>query len=602
MITQALSVLLAVSLVLPLVGSLPAMEPLTPHDNTLLPDREMPSAEPPAVLLDPGSGPTSTGTWGPALAVAAGQFHSCAVTRTGRVKCWGSGDWGQLGNGVGVSSPVPVDVVGLTGRALAVTPGWMHTCALLEDGRVMCWGAGNFGQLGDGTGRTRFTPVEVVGLPDRVIAISGRLQFNCALTQGGAVFCWGRNHYGQLGDGTSTDRIRPVQVIGLPAGVTAIATGQLHACALTEGGAVWCWGGSNSGQAGAFKWSVMPPAIVNGLGSGVAAISTGENHNCTLMQSGGVKCWGYNGSGQLGDGTRRSSANPVDVSGVTVGVARLAAGGWHTCVIMDAAHGGAVRCWAWRSDVPVDIPGLANRAVAISGGEYHYCAVMGSPQSGALKCWGQNMTGQLGNGTFTQWDEPVDVVGFWGPHSAAGRVVTDAGWPLEGVTITSDAGHSATTGADGAYVLAGLMPGTYDLFATHRCCVFAPGSQSVAVPPDGTEQDFTATLVPPPTPTPLPPGAVSGRVYHDLDGNGVREAVEPGLAGVQVCAAALGHRPSRCAMTDVDGGYTIAVEPGSYLVAPSDAPAGLQATTPGFHLPITVAPGQVVQDADFGYR
>jgi alpha-tubulin suppressor-like RCC1 family protein len=145
----------------------------------------------------------------------------------------------------------PIDVPGLAGAVSAVAAGGRHTCALLTTGAVSCWGYNEYGQLGDGTTSDSPTPVAVAGLGSGVRAITTGGNFSCALKTDGGVSCWGLNAAGQLGDGTYADsRSSPVEVVGLPSGVTAIAAGFYHICAITKDGGVTCWGGNDSGQLG----------------------------------------------------------------------------------------------------------------------------------------------------------------------------------------------------------------------------------------------------------------------------------------------------------------------------------------------------------------
>jgi alpha-tubulin suppressor-like RCC1 family protein len=194
-----------------------------------------------------------------------------------------------------------VAVSGLSSGVVAIAAGGAHTCAILTGGGLKCWGDNSFGQLGDGTKTNRLTPVAVSGLSSGVIAVSGGNVQTCALASGGAVKCWGLNNTGQLGDGTTTDHITPAPVSGLTSGVTAITARQGYACALTAAGGVKCWGTNEYGQLGnGTTINQLMPLSVSGLNSGVAAISSGSSHACALTIGGAVKCWGSNRNGQLG--------------------------------------------------------------------------------------------------------------------------------------------------------------------------------------------------------------------------------------------------------------------------------------------------------------
>ena len=149
------------------------------------------------------------------LAVSAGIHHSCAITSGGGARCWGQNNFGQLGNNSYASSSTPVAVSGLGSGVVQVVAGNYHSCALTSAGAVWCWGYNFDGNLGDGTTDTQPTPVAVSGLGGDVVAIAADGDHTCAVTSGGALFCWGANDNGQLGDGTTTDRSTITPVTGL---------------------------------------------------------------------------------------------------------------------------------------------------------------------------------------------------------------------------------------------------------------------------------------------------------------------------------------------------------------------------------------------------
>jgi alpha-tubulin suppressor-like RCC1 family protein len=350
------------------------------------------------------------------LPISAGGGHTCAVTSTGSVKCWGLNTSGQLGNGTTNNSATPTQVSNLPSGILAVAAGGQHTCAITPSGGVLCWGRNTSGQLGNGTTKNSSVPFQVSGLSSGVVEIATGGFHTCALMAGGDVFCWGRNTSGQLGNGTTKNSSVPVQASGLSLGVVEIAAGGAHTCAVTAEGGVLCWGAGSFGQLGngALKGS-STPVSVSGLGSGVAAVSTGVSHSCALTAGGGVLCWGLNTSGQLGNGTTRNSSVPVGVSGLGSGVAAIAAGGYHTCA---RSSTGTVLCWGLNrsgqlgngtttnSPTPV---GPATLFAAVAAGSAHTCA---RTANGGVQCWGNNTSGQLGNGTTTNSSVPIDVTGL----------------------------------------------------------------------------------------------------------------------------------------------------------------------------------------------
>ena len=194
-----------------------------------------------------------TGLTSGVAAVTAGWNHTCALTTAGGVKCWGSNTQGVVGDGTYIDRASPVDVVGLTSGATAIAAGAFHTCAVTSAATVVCWGDNSYGQLGEGIHSP--SPVAIPFL-NGVRALAAGVRHTCALTTEG-IECWGDNTYGQLGDYSTTSSTTPVSVFGLPgSSVTAIASGSYHSCALRTTGAVECWGRNNAGQV-----ATAPPAI-----------------------------------------------------------------------------------------------------------------------------------------------------------------------------------------------------------------------------------------------------------------------------------------------------------------------------------------------------
>ena len=212
----------------------------------------------------------------------------------------------------------PVDVLGLSSGVGAIASGALHTCAVLTSGGLRCWGLNGEGQLGDGSLTQRLTPVEVLGLSSGVVAVSPGDSHTCALLGSGGVKCWGLNTSYQLGDGSGIRQLTPVSVSGLSSGVAAVSSGPVHACALLISGGVKCWGSNGSGRLGDGSLNMaLTPIDVSGLSSGAASVSSGGQHSCAFASLGILKCWGANSNGQLGDGSTTNRYTPVATLGIS---------------------------------------------------------------------------------------------------------------------------------------------------------------------------------------------------------------------------------------------------------------------------------------------
>jgi alpha-tubulin suppressor-like RCC1 family protein len=346
-----------------------------------------------------------------AVKLGAGTAHSCALLSAGTVACWGSNEFGQLGNGTFADSSTPVIVPGLLASDLAV--GHAHTCAIVEGGAVLCWGQNTAGQLGDGSQTSRGLPTPVAGLPGEVIAVAAGFSHSCAAVSGGTVFCWGE-----------WSASSPTQVPGADSvSVRRLAAGFGHSCLVTGGGGLQCWGTNASGQLGdGTTTSSDSPVDVVGLSSGVTDVATGDHVTCAVAEGGVAKCWGDDYGGALGDGkagiigTGGFSYVPSDVVGIGTGVEQIVTSGWHTCALV---AGGSAWCWGFNDhgqtggDTPIRLEpsavGVGGEVSQVVAGYRHTCAVL---SLGGVWCWGENAYGQLGDGTLVDRHTPVAVRGL----------------------------------------------------------------------------------------------------------------------------------------------------------------------------------------------
>jgi alpha-tubulin suppressor-like RCC1 family protein len=336
--------------------------------------------------------------------------------------CWGYNGYGQLGDGTTTNRLLPVKVLNLAAKAVQVSVGLTHSCALLENGAIQCWGDNRNGELGDGTTTGKALPVTVSGYSTGGKKVATGSYYTCAIkANGGALQCWGYNGLGNLGVGNTTNRNTPTDVTNMSSGVTHISlsshtSNHNHTCAI-KAGVPYCWGYNGYGGIGdntTIQRNI--PTGILGLSGNVIDISVGSLHTCALTSSGGVLCWGYGPHGQLGDGTTTSAQLTfVPVTGLSSGIQSVQAGELRTCALTKAS---AVVCWGYNAhgqvgdgtttqrNTPVPVSGLTSGIETMAIGGYHACA---PTPGGAVKCWGYNAHGQLGDGTTTNRTTPVFV-------------------------------------------------------------------------------------------------------------------------------------------------------------------------------------------------
>ena len=422
-----------------------------------------------------------------AAPIVTGNGHTCALLDNGSTKCWGNNNAGQLGlgdtedrgGGPGEMGDALTAVDLGTGRtAAALAIGIQHSCALLDNGTVKCWGRNTFGELGLGDTSHRgdqagemgdaLTAVDL-GTGRAATALAIGSQHSCALLDNGTVKCWGRNFSGQIGLGDTEHRgdepgemgdNLPAVDLGTGRAALALAAsgghGAKHTCALLDDGTVKCWGYNNWGQLGIGdqanrgdqpgEMGNLLPAVDLGSDRTAVALTAGSGHTCALLDNGTVKCWGRNSFGELGLGdTEFRGWGPGEMGDalptVELGTGRtangLAAGNYlnilsqlffehgHTCAILDDA---SIKCWGdnkWgqlglgdteiRGDEPgemgdnlpaVDL-GTGRSGTGLDAGGGNTCV---SLDDGTFKCWGVNYQGKLGLGDFeNRGDEPGEM-------------------------------------------------------------------------------------------------------------------------------------------------------------------------------------------------
>ena len=366
------------------------------------------TSAPTAVVSAPPPPPTAA-TY---TQVSAGAYHTCALVLGGQVACWGFESDGQLGNGViadeGVATPILVQ--GIT-NATQISAGGFHTCALLSDHTIKCWGYNNVGQLGNGSLDDSATPVLVSGITDAT-QVSAGYSHTCAVLSNGTVKCWGDNGNDALGENASGDHSATPVLQGV-ADATQVTAGYRNTCALIST-SVECWGSDFYGQLGDGGWTdSKDPVPVATIGP-ATQISSDMDTTCALQIDHTIYCWGINDSGELGNGTFGTGPDPVQVSNISTAT-QVAAGNMHVCAVLsdnttdcwgDNTHGELGDESQTDRDTPVAVSGLTSATQVTASATDHTCALL---QSGAIDCWGYNMWYELGDDIYGLSTTPVPV-------------------------------------------------------------------------------------------------------------------------------------------------------------------------------------------------
>ena len=471
-----------------------------------------------------------TGLSSGVAAIAVGDYHACALMKSGDMQCWGSNENGQLGNGTTTDSATPLSV-SLTG-AIQITANGEHTCALINDGTAKCWGLDRYGELGDGAPTIQSTPDKVVGLSGAASIVAGG-NHTCAVSKAGGLWCWGSNNAGQLSDGSTTDSPVPTIAIGttqadsyMPISVVRIAAGANHNCVVNADGTLQCWGSNASGELGNNETgaSSIPVSVL--LPDAATAVAPGGNHTCVLTSIGHVLCWGENTSGELGDGTNVGRYYPLNVASPDksplTNVKTVSSGDFHSCVTFNDA---SAACWGSNSrgelgnshfggsssSYPlrvIDLSGIPlTNIVTISGGAYSTCAVI---SSGEVKCWGDNLYGQLGNGaTATKIAGPdVSVTGLTAKAIAVGAfhacaITTTSTVRCWGVNAAGQLGDGTTTNHNVPVDVVGLSDVIAITAGTFHSCALTSAGAVFCWGDDGAGQLGEGSTDPSSLPVPI---------------------------------------------------------------------------------------------------
>ena len=604
-------------------------------------------------------GNEAPGNPGAFRSISAGENHTCAILGDGTLKCWGRNNDGQLGlgdttnrgDGAGeMGGSLPAVNLGTGRSAVAVSAGGSHTCAILDNGTVKCWGHNDYGQLGLGNVTWRGDnaaemgdnlPAVDLGTGRTATAISAGYWYTCARLDNGAVKCWGYGAAGQLGQGNATNRgdeagqmgdNLPAVNLGTGRTATAVSAGASHACALLDNATIKCWGWNGQGQLGlgttdnrgdsAGEMGDNLPTVSLGTGRTATAISAGYFHTCALLDNATTKCWGHGGYGALGLGTTDHRGDSTGEMGdnlpiVSLGTGRTATavsvGRYFTCALLDNA---TTKCWGYsgygqlglgtthnRGDgagemgdnLPAVALGAGRTPIAVTAGDNHTCAWL---DDASLKCWGLGYFGQLGSGDTSNRGDNGGEMGDSLPvvllerTGVSGTITeTGSGTHLAGswvaVLRTANFSIAAGTAADASGDFSvEVAPGSYYLYL-----VDPTGAHTAGFDGPPTVVTVNANHVTSTTPSMASTrGAVEGMVYEASSGEPIDRAWVVTLDGASFA-------PETGVIAE-GGRFRVAgLRPGHHFVAYLD-PTGAHA--PRFYIDSTDVPGAHTVDVSAG--
>ena len=334
-----------------------------------------------------GSGDFDSSNQGEIQQISLGTSHSSALTKDGALYTWGYNYYGQLGNGSSGSNSSPYKIYDnvlmpglLENKQKRVSLGSEHSGAIIKDGSLYTWGKNDDGQLGDGTTTRKSTPIQIIG---NAAEVSLGVYHSAVITKDGGLYTWGKNDDGQLGDGTTGNKNRPVKIME---NVVEVSMGGSHSAALTKDGSLYTWGYNGSGQLG--DGTTTNRRIPVKVATNIAHISMGGSHSAALTKDGSLYTWGLNYYGQLGDGTTGNKNRPVKIM---------------------------------------------ENVVEVSMGGSHSAALT---KDGSLYTWGRNYFGQLGDGTTSDKRTPTKI--FVGENAPSLHLLEDTYYSIASYASNSE--------------------------------------------------------------------------------------------------------------------------------------------------------------------